>query len=400
MRDPRGYAHSFELALGGFVREAAARVPGFAARLHDAGLAPLEVTTLAALDRLPVLTKDELVDLQAADPPFAGMVAPDARPRRVFQSPGPLYEVEFGTPDHWRWRAALEAAGFSSDDIVINAFAYHLTPAGAMFEQACHEVGAAVLPAGVGSLDAQVRACADLGVTGYIGVPSYLKALLEHAGGSDRPLKLRRAFVTAEPLPPSLREWLLGHLEVVRQGYGTAETGNLGYECAEMDGWHAPADALVQVCDLTTGEAIYGGDEGQVVATVLSPDAPLVRFGTGDLSAWHDEPCACGLATPRLRGWLGRVGEAVKVKGMFLHPRQVAQVMGSVEGIDGYRLTVDRIDHRDILRCAVVPTGRERGDIAAAVKSRIREHLRFDVDVRLVDALSDGPAIEDLRSWT
>ena len=120
-----------------------------------------------------------------------------------------------------------------------------------------------MLPAGVGSLDAQVRACADLGVTGYIGVPSYLKALLEHAAGSDRPLKLRRAFVTAEPLPPSLREWLLGHLEVVRQGYGTAETGNLGYECAEMDGWHAPADALVQVCDLTTGEAIYDGDEGQ-----------------------------------------------------------------------------------------------------------------------------------------
>ncbi|HUG86978.1 MAG TPA: AMP-binding protein, partial [Euzebya sp.] len=324
-------------------------------------------------------------------------VATGVRPRRVFQSPGPIYEVELDGPDHWRWRPALEAAGFSSEDVVLNAFAYHLTPAGAMFEQACHQIGCTVLPGGVGNVDAQARACADLGVTAYVGVPSYLKKLIETAG---RPLGLRRAFVSGEPLPPSLRQWLLQHLDVVQQGYGTAETGNLGYECAALDGWHVATDALVQICDLATGQAVVDHREGQIVVTVMSPDAPVVRFGTGDLSAWHPDPCGCGNPAPRLRGWLGRVGDGVKVRGMFLHPRQVGPLMDRIEGVQRYAFTVDRADHRDVLRCAVVASPGVGPQVAAQVKDQVRAELRFDVDVDLVEALAeDAPPITDRRSW-
>jgi phenylacetate-CoA ligase len=398
----RDYASRFDHLLGDFLSDAAARTPGLAARLREAGLPPGDATSVAVLDRLPVLTKDELLERQEKDPPFGGMVASDFRPRRVFQSPGPLYDAEPDGEDPWRWRPALESAGFGRGDVVLNAFAYHLTPAGAMFEEACRQLGATVLPGGVGNVDAQVRACAALGVTAYVGLPSYLKALLEaaDAGPGSRALQIRRAFVTAEPLPESLRAWLLERLDVVLQGYGTAESGNLGYECSHMAGWHVPADALVQICDLSSGAAIYDGGQGQVVVTVLSPSVPVVRLGTGDLSAWHLEPCPCGIGTPRLRGWLGRVGDAVKVRGMFLHPRQVAEVMEGIEGVRSYRFAVDRVDNRDMLRCAVVRDPAGRGDVVEEVRTKVRAGLRFDVDVQLVDDLPDGgPVIEDRRSW-
>ena len=399
--DPSAYARTFDSAVPRFVSEAARRAPGLSARLRAAGVTVEALTNVAALDRLPVLTKDEVIELQAKDPPFGGLVAADARPLRVFQSPGPIYEVQLEGLDQWRWAPALEAAGFTAHDVVLNAFAYHLTPAGAMFEEACRKLGATVFPAGVGNLDAQVRACADLAVTAYVGTPSYLKALLEAAElrGGRAVASLRRAFVTAEPLPESLRGWLLERLEVVLQGYGTAETGNLGFECSRMQGWHVPDDALVQVCDVDTGVAIDDERQGQVVATVFTPAAPVLRFGTGDLSAWHQGPCSCGLGTPRLRGWLGRVGDGVKVRGMFLHPRQVAEVMAQVDGVSRYRFTVERTDHRDVLRCTVVAPGRD-SDVAGEVRSKIRASLRFDVDVQLVGSLSDAPIIEDLRTWS
>jgi phenylacetate-CoA ligase len=399
---PREYSSRFDHLLGDFLRDAAARAPGLAARLQDAGLRADDATNVAVLDRLPVLTKDRVLELQARDPPFADLVASDFHPRRVFQSPGPLYEAEPDGEDHWRWRPALESAGFGRDDVVLNAFAYHLTPAGAMFEEACRQLGATVFPGGVGNLDAQVRACADLGVSAYVGLPSYLKSLLEAANklASTRPLRLRRAFVTGEPLPDSLRAWLLERLDVVRQGYGTAETGNLGYECSQMAGWHVAADALVQICDLTSGAAIHDSRQGQIVVTVFSPSVPVVRFGTGDISAWHTESCTCDIGTPRLRGWLGRVGDAVKVRGMFLHPRQIADVMDGIDGVRIYRFVVDRVGHRDILRCALVTDAGGRRDVASDVRTKVRASLRFDVDVELVgDLPEEGPVIQDLRSW-
>jgi len=209
-----------------------------------------------------VLSKDELLELQLADPPFGGLLSPEAKPRRVFQSPGPLYEIDDGAADPWRFAPALRLAGFHSDDVVLNAFGYHLSPAGAMFEQAVLALGGTVVPGGVGGLDLQARACRDLGVTAYVGLPSYLKALLEKAdelGLEPASWPLERAFVTAEPLPAALRSWLEERIGLVRQGYGTAEAGNLGFECDAREGLHVPDDALVQVCDLTTGEPLWDG---------------------------------------------------------------------------------------------------------------------------------------------
>jgi phenylacetate-CoA ligase len=383
---------------------AAARVGALRERLSAAGLEPGDLTDVAALDRLPVLSKDELLELQLADPPFGGLLSPEVKPRRVFQSPGPLYEIDDGAADPWRFAPALRLAGFDSDDVVLNAFGYHLSPAGAMFEQAVLALGGTVVPGGVGGLDLQARACRDLGVTAYVGLPSYLKALLEKAdelGLEPASWPLERAFVTAEPLPASLRSWLEERIGLVRQGYGTAEAGNLGFECDAREGLHVPDDALVQVCDLTTGEPLWDGREGQVVVTVFSSTYPLVRFGTGDLSAFLTEPCSCDLGTPRIAGWLGRVGEAVKVRGMFLHPRQAEAALAGIPDVARFRLVIDRVEHRDVLRCELVT--RDSVDVerlAALVKERIRSALRFEAEVVVVDDFdSQSPPIVDLRSW-
>lgn len=394
---PAEYARSFDAAVRDTLPEAARRCPGLARRLGEAGLDAADLVDVAALDRLPVLTKDALLELQQADPPFAGLVADDAPVRRVFQSPGPLYEAELDVEDPWRWAPALAAAGFGSDDLVLNAFGYHLSPAGAMFEQAALTLGGRVVPGGVGNLDLQVQACRDLGVTAYVGLPSYLKALLEKADEDGDGLAIERAFVTAEPLPPSLRAWLTERVPVVRQGYGTAETGNLGYEGDDEDGLYVPADALVQICDFATGEAVYDDREGEVVVTVFYAAAPVVRFGTGDLSAWAlddvDGP------TPRIRGWLGRVGDAVKVRGMFLHPRQVTTVMDEMETVEAYRFVIDRVAHKDVLRCEVVPaSGADGNAVSRQVRDRIRQGLRFDAEVALVPTVDDGPIV-DVRRW-
>ena len=400
---PASYARRFDDRIASAVPTAAERVPAFRARLSAAGVAPHELTSVAALDRVPVVTKDDLVAVQAAQPPFGGLLGPNAAVRRVFQSPGPLYEPELDEPDPWRWRPALEAAGFHAGEIVLNTSGYHLTPLGAMFEEAARALGCVVVPAGVGGLDLQVRACVDLGAAAYIGLPSYLKALLDKADelGIGRSLPLQRAFVTAEPLPSSLREWLEARVPVVRQGYGTAEGGNLGYECELQAGFHVPDDALVEVCDLDTGRALWNGEEGQVVYTLFRVDYPLVRIGTGDLSAFVLEPCDCGRPAPRIAGWLGRVGEAVKVRGMFLHPRQLRAAMADVSGVAAYRFVVEREEHRDTLRCELQPSNDvDAAPLVETVKERMRSALRFNVEVDIRASLaSDSPVLVDTRTW-
>lgn len=395
---PEEYAVAFDGRVEAVLAPAARAVPALADRMRAAGMAPEDLTSVAALDRLPVLAKDDLLDLQAKDPPFGGLLAAGTRLRRIFQSPGPLYEPEPDVDDHWRVAPALRAAGFTPSDVVLNAFGYHLSPAGVMFEEGARAVGATVVPGGVGSQELQLRAARDAGVTAYIGLPSYLKALFEKSvenGGP--PWRLERAVVGAEPLPPSLRAWLSERVPVVRQMYGTAESGLLGYECEAENGWHVPDDALVEVCGLDDGQPRHGGGEGQVVVSLFSPHYPLVRFGTGDLSAFASGACPCGRPTPRLVGWLGRVGEAVKVRGMFLHPRQITQVMSGHPSVSAYRFVVDRADHVDVLRCEIV-TADDRAP--EAVRSGIRDSLRFAVDVSVVSELpADAPVMADLRSW-
>jgi phenylacetate-CoA ligase len=391
--------HRLAQALAG-----AASIPGIRRRLDAAGLGADALTSSAALARLPVLSKDELISWQASEPPFGGLLAERAAPSRIFQSPGPLYEPQRGGEDPWRWRPALEAAGFVDGDVVLNTFGYHLTPAGVMFELAARALGATVVPGGIGNTALQAQACRDLGVSAYIGLPSYLKALLEkadEAGLDPDSWPLDRAFVAAEPLPPSLRTWIEARGIALRQGYGTAEAGNLGYECDEVAGLHLPEDAFVEVCDSRTGGPLWDGQVGQVVVTLYDTEYPLVRFGTGDLSAVDPEPCPCGNPTPRLRGVLGRVGEAVKVLGMFLHPRQATEALAGVEGLERFRLVVERVDHRDKLRCELqLERGGDGAELVRRVAERIRSALRFNAEVVVVDQVpTDTPPIVDLRSW-
>jgi phenylacetate-CoA ligase len=397
------YAQSFDERIASVLAPAAERVPALADRLRAAGIEPGELTSIDVLDRIPVLTKDELLEVQAAAPPFGGLLAAGAPLRRIFQSPGPLYEPELDEPDPWRWRPAFEAAGFQSGEIVLNAAGYHLTPLGAMLEEGIRALGGVVVPGGVGNLDLQVRACVDLDATAYVGLPSYLKALLDKADELDAgsSLRLERAFVIAEPLPPSLRALLEERVRAVFQGYGTAEGGNLGYECEQKAGFHVPDDALVEVCDLDTGLALWDGEEGQVVFTLFRAPYPLVRIGTGDLSAFVPEPCECGRATPRIAGWLGRVGEAVKVRGMFLHPRQIRSVMSEVPDVTAFRFVVEREAHRDRLRCELVPAaGADPAAVVENVKERVRSALRFNAEVEAVGSLEeDAPALVDTRTW-
>ena len=399
--NPIEYGRSFDDRLAQLITSAADGVPAFTARLHAAGVAAGELGSVIGLDRLPVLTKDELLSLQSAERPFGGLLANGVRPRRIFQSPGPLYEPELAESDHWRWAPALRSAGFEPDDLVLVAFGYHLSPAGVMFEGGAGAIGCTVVPGGIGNMDLQIQAAADLGVTAFIGLPSYLNALLERAVELGIDIDFRRAFVTAEPLPPSLRNQLEQHVGVVRQGYGTAEAGNLGYECSAVNGLHVPDDALVEVVDLSTGEALWDGREGEVVVTLLHAEYPLIRFGTGDLSAFITDPCNCDIQTPRLKGWLGRVGDAVKVRGMFLHPRQAEQALAGVPDVASFRFVVDRIDHRDELRCEVVPVDPRTGEgLVEMVEATVRSALRFRVVVDLVQDLpADAKVIEDRRSW-
>lgn len=391
-------AHALDDRVAATVRQAAQRVPAFAARLHDAGLVPGAVRRVEDLAALPVLTKDDVLALQANEPPFGGLLAADADVRRIFQSPGPMYEPQLAGRDQWRWGAALAAAGLTADDLVLNCFGYHLSPAGAMFEEAALAMDATVVPGGIGNLDLQARAVADLGVTAYTGLPSYLKTLAERYDEADLDRsrwRLRKAVVTAEPLPDSLRALLVERVPVVRMAYGTAETGLLGHEVEPGAGLVVPDGVLVQVCDLDTGAPLDDG-EGQVVVTLLRPDYPLVRFGTGDLSAWVPGPDG----GRRLAGVLGRVGAAVKVRGMFLHPRQIETAMHDVSSVTAYRFVVDRVDHRDRLRCEITTSpGADHGRVTAEVGDRIRSALRFTAEVAIVAAIDRSAPLVDQRTW-
>jgi len=379
------------------VRASAARVPAFAARLAAAGLDPAAVRCCADLAALPIFGKDQLLPAQRTAPPFGGALAPDAVLRRIFCSPGPLYEPQLAGPDPWRWATSLTAAGIGPGDRVLNCFSYHLSPAGAMLEEGCLAVGATVIPAGVGNHDLQVQVAADLGATAYVGLPSYLKALVEKSAESSLPWTIRRALVTLEPLPDSLRSWLEVHVPVVLQAYGTAEAGLLGYETAPRSGLRVPDGVLVEICDLDSGAPHLDESVGQVVVTLFEPAQPIVRFGTGDLSSF-----TLGAdGSLRLAGVLGRLDEAVKVRGLFLHPRQAAAAIDRVPGIVRYRFIVDRLEHQDLLRCEVVPEpGAHVEALADRVREQIRAALRLRADVICVASLPEGKIIVDERDWT
>jgi len=381
------------------------RSPVWRERLAAAGVDPARVAGPESLAALPVLRKESLGSLQAAARPFGGLLGEEVgRLARIFLSPGAIYDPEGTEPDYWRFSRALRAAGFRPGDRVINCFSYHLSPAGFMFDSAARTLGCVVVPAGVGQQELQVRVMAEVGVTGYVGLPSYLLALLERAAdlGLSTPdqggegLRIRRAVVTGEPLSPALRGRLESFGVAVYQAYATADLGLIGYECGASPGLHLDDGVVVEICD-PDGLPVPLGEVGEVVVSLLSQTYPLLRFGTGDLSALVAEPCACGRPALRLKGWLGRANEVAKVRGLFLYPRQLeAALAGLGEAVARWRAVVERdAHHRDVLRVEVAG----RVD-PAAVREAVRAATRLNPEVEVVapEAIpAEGPRLQDRR---
>lgn len=390
------YRQGFEPRLVPLVRRVVGRVPALDDRLTRAGM-PDGPDTLDDLDRLPVLSKDALPALQAARP-FGGLLADGAEVVRAFASPGPIYEPQLAGPDPWRWGPALAACGIGPGDVVLNCFSYHLSPAGMMFDEACRAAGARVIPAGVGMAEVQAQVIADLGVTAYIGLPSYLGSLIkayDDAGLPAQRWQVRAALVTAEPLPPDLRSALEARVPRVRMAYGTAEAGMVGYEKEPDGGLCLGEGAYVQLCDPATGAPVSPDEPGEVVVSVLHADYPLLRFGTGDVSRW----LAVGDEL-RLAGVLGRVGAAVKVRGMFVHPHQAAQVLVALgeHGVAEGAFVVDQENGTDVLHLDLVPAdGADRDRLVRTAEQRSRDTLRVRPQVRLVDSLDADSVLLDRR---
>jgi phenylacetate-CoA ligase len=404
--DLETYYASFDTRVRDIVAYGYEHSPAFRARMDAAGLTPADISAAADLAGLPVLRKEEIVAIQAGGPSLGGMLTvPTSQLRRIFQSPGPIFDPEPDEPDSWRWGPAFRAAGFGPGDVVLNCFGYHLTPAGMMFEEGARAAGCAVIPGGIGAQAQQIEAMAALGVTAYSGLPSYLKGLLDKAkelGHDPSGWPLSKAFVAAEPLPPSLRALFEEQYGIlVYDGYGTAETGNLGYNGPERLGWHLPDDALVQVCDLNTGHALPPGQTGEVVVTLFREDYILVRLGVGDLSAVMADGPPASLPTPRLVGWLGRSGDSVKVRGLFVHPRHADEALRGVPGLAAYQIVVTRHEHRDDLICRFVPAPDvDPVELGAQIASALQEALKLRCHIEQVaDIPADAKRFLDERTW-
>jgi phenylacetate-CoA ligase len=389
-------------ALPGQIAHAQRNAPGFARLLADVPAG--DIATRAALAQLPICRKSDLHDLQRVGPPFGGLTTTGAGElARIFMSPGPIYDPEARREDYWRAARALFAAGFRRGDIIQNCFSYHFTPAASMVEGAALKLGCAVIPAGTGQAELQVQAMTALRPSGYAGTPSFLKIIIEKAlevGGDIRSLK--RASVAAEALPPSLRKWLQEHgVSTVLQWYGTADVGNIAYEREVREGLILDEQIILEIVHPGTGQPVSEGEIGEVVVTTLNPDYPLIRFATGDLSALLPGVSPCGRTNTRIKGWMGRADQSTKVKGMFVHPSQVAQVRDRHWQIVKARLLVDYdaggADHM-ILKCEV-----EHGDetLRRVIALSLREVCSSTARLPSTpgDLPNDGKMIEDARQY-
>ncbi len=378
------------------------------AAMDAEGIMPSDMSTIDDLQKIPITRKRDLSDAQKMKPPFGGFLTVSASDLvRIHQSPGPIYDPVGKVSDYWRWKSALYAAGFRPGDLVVNTFAYHLTPAGHMFEEGVSELGATIIPTGVGNTEAQVGIMKDLGVTGYIGTPSFLMAIFKKAEEMGirvaEEFSLEIGFLLAEMLPGSLRKRLVEDYHLIgRQAYGTADVGCVSYECPQVNGMHIHHDVIVEICDPNTGQVVPDGEAGEVVVTCNNKIYPLVRFGTGDLSSLVDNPCPCGRTGPRLTRIMGRADQLTKVKGMFVHPSQVQKVVESHPEIVRARLLVERPQDNDIMTLEVELKQSPREGLVAAIEQTMREVFKLKGAVRIVDPgkLSDDQkVIVDVRKW-
>lgn len=401
-RDPGEREASLFDCLRRQIAHAQAQAPGMA--IHLAGISADDVTGRAALARLPVLRKSALAGMQESDPPFGGLTTrPAAEFEHVFQSPGPIYEPGMSSaPDWWRLARSIYAAGFRRGDIVHNSFAYHLTPAGQMMESGARAIGCSVLAGGVGNTEAQVTAAADVGVTGYIGTPDYLKVMLDKATELGRDLSaIGRALVSGGPLFQSLRQEYTDRGISCLQCYATADVGLIAYETSAMEGMVVDEGVILEIVRPGTGDPVPTGEVGEVIVTVLNPDYPLIRFATGDLSAVLEGPSPCGRTNMRIKGWMGRADQTTKVKGMFVRPEQIAQILARHPEVLKARLTVNRIGEQDKMTLAVeaaVPSKELAGAVRETMQAVLK--LKGEVEADLPGSLpNDGKVIDDIRKF-
>ncbi len=377
---------------------AARALPGNAARL--AGVDAEAVTDRAALARLPVLRKAELAEAQRAAPPFGGLAAAPGSFAHVFQSPGPIYEPGQVSRDWWRLGRFLHAAGVGPGDIVQNCFGYHLTPAGMIFENGARAVGAAVLPAGTGQTDLQVRAAADVGCTVYAGTPDFLKVILDRADETGVRLAITRAVVSGGALFPALRQAYAERGIACLQCYATAELGNVAYESPAMEGMIVDEGVIVEIVTPGTGDPVTEGEVGEVVVTLLTPDHPLIRFATGDLSAALPGESPCGRTNMRIKGWMGRADQATKIKGMFVRPEQVAELIAAHAEVTRVRVLARREGDADAMLVRLESPGGAEAVAAYAESVARLLKLRGDIEVVPPGSLpADGVVIEDTRRY-
>ena len=366
------------------------------------GIDAADINSRAALATLPLTRKEDLIEQQRQHLPFGGLVAikpPELN--RLFCSPGPIYEPGSRREDFWRFARTLYAAGFRSGDLLHNCFAYHFTPAGAMVESGAHALGCAVFAAGPGQLEAQVQTIADLRPAGYVGTPSFLKLILDKADELEVDVSsLIKALVSGEYLPPSLREAFAARGIAVLQCYATADLGVIAYESPAQEGLVVDEGVIVEIVRPGTGDPVPDGEVGEVVVTTLSPEYPLIRFATGDLSAILSGESPCGRTNHRIKGWMGRADQTAKVRGMFVRPSQVAEVLAQHPDVLKGRLVIESVKDSDsmVLQCELVAGTPD--SLQESLVATIRQvcNLRGDVLFVPVGSLdNDGKIIDDLR---
>ena len=392
------------------VRYAHRHSPRVRETFRAAAITPEDIQQVRDLGKVPITEKASLISLQKKDPPFGGLLTtPHNRLKKIYLTPGPIFVPERKQSRYWRWETAFYAAGFRKGDIVQVTLSYHLTPGGWMLEEPLHSLGCTVIAAGVGNLDAQVKIMQELGVTGFVGMPSFLCNLGDHAEklGLDlnQDLSLEVSFLTIELLTESTRNAIEKRFGMVaRQGYGTAEVGAIAYECMENRGMHIADDLILEIVDPETGKQLGPGEVGQVVVTLFNKAYSLIRFGTGDLSYYDDGPCPCGRTSARLPRLVGRIDQVTKVRGVFIHPSQTDQLMSRYPEIGNYQVVITRGEGRDEMtfRIELETEHINRERLKVHLQDAIREALKLRGKVEFIPKgtiREDAKTIEDRRDW-
>jgi phenylacetate-CoA ligase len=397
-RDAAAREHELFAALPGIVARALT-APGWAR--HLTGTDPQSLTSRAALAALPVLRKSDLAALQKEHPPFGGLnVTPPGKAKRLLMSPGPIFEPEGTGIDGWGAARACFAAGLRAGDIVHNSFAYHLTPGGFMLEAGAHTLGCAVIPGGVGNTEQQLEAIAHYRPSGYIGTPDFLKILLDTAQKTAKDASsFKRGLVSGAALPGSLRDELRGRGVDVVQCYATAELGVVAYESEAQQGMIVNENLILEIVRPGTGVSVAEGEVGEIVVTSFNPDYPMIRLATGDLSALLPGVSPCGRTNLRIKGWMGRADQTAKVKGMFVHPRQIAEVGQRHPELSRLRLVVGREAEQDAMTLLAESTSSDPA-LAVAVAATLQSVTKLKGVVTLVKPgtlPNDGKVIADER---